>query len=81
MLSAQEAREKSEKSRKKYLKREWKKLRKKLKRATKKGKNYNFKVKDLSPEAKKSLKEKGFKITDIGNDYSLVDWEPTLSQK
>ena len=78
MLSAQEARKRSEKSRKAYLKHEWKKLKKKRKKTIKQGK-FCFRVKELSYEARKRLKDDGgYNITRDG-DYEVVSWEKSLS--
>ncbi len=78
MLSAKEARERSEEARKKNLKGEWKKLKKKLAKAIKQGKT-GFTVKALSYEAKKKLKQKGFEIEKTPEGYDRVSWEQSLS--
>lgn len=78
MLSAEKAREMSEKSRKERLKREWKKLKKKRYKAISKG-EFSFKIKPLSYEAKKKLRDADYTITkDDDQQHDIVSWEQSL---
>ena len=74
MHSAEKAKVMSEKNRKKFLEKEWKQLNEKLKKAIKRGET-SFRVKALSYEARKKLKQKGFEVSKNEDGYEVISWE------